>query len=153
MLCSVSRVQCHMASRAAVGPGAQPSHPTLQMGLSACLPASHTTAPRRRHKPRWYPSISPGGFNLTGAQITLQDNKTPNTTAGLGESRGAGVPGWGGPPRTVHLANRAESKVLPSHGASFTPGSETGREERWSTPPSSLRLIFPVQSQLIPFFL
>lgn len=38
MLCSVSRVQCHMASRAAVGPGAQPSHPTLQMGLSACLP-------------------------------------------------------------------------------------------------------------------
>lgn len=65
MLCSVSWVQCHMASRAALDPGAQPSHPTLQMGLPACLPP--TPLPCQRHKPRCYPTIRPSGFKFTGA--------------------------------------------------------------------------------------
>lgn len=153
-----------MASRAAVGPGAQPSHPTLQMGLSACLPP--TPQPHAR-------DTSPGGTLASRLEAsTSQEPKshskitkpqTPRTrgpvttgdsTAGPGESRGDGVSGWGGdPPQDCSPCNRAEFKVLPSHGTSFIPGSDTGREERWSTPPSSLHPIFLVQSQLTPFFL
>ena len=98
---------------------------------AVCVPASHTTAPRRRHKPGWYPSISPGGFNFTGAQITLQDNETPNTTGlgvqpqqgipqqgwekaeGLGCLDGEGTPPEGTPPRTVHLAIGLSLKCSP----------------------------------------
>ena len=99
---------------------------------AVCLPASHTKAPRRRHKPGWYPSISPGGFNFTGAQITLQDNEIPQAR-GPGHNRGfhsrAGrkLRGWDvwlgrGPPQDCSPCNRAEFKVLPSHGTPSSPG-------------------------------
>lgn len=125
MLCSVSWVQCHMASRAAVGPGAQPSHPTLQMGLSACLPP--TPQPHAE-------DTSPGGTQASHLEAsTSQEPKshskitkpqtlrtrgpatTGDSTARLGESRGAGVSGWGRdpPPRTVHLAIGLSLKCSP----------------------------------------
>lgn len=116
---------------------------------AVCLPASHTKAPHRRHKPGWYPSISPGGFNFTGAQITLKDNEIPQAR-GPGHNRGfhsrAGrkLRGWGvwmgrGPPPhpgTVHLAIGLSLKCSPPMAPPLLLVQKLGLRRGGPRPPS-----------------
>lgn len=139
MLCSVSRVQCRRAGQAALDPEAQPSH---QGRLPAHL-LHHSPAPETQAQ--MAPNCPPRGSHtpLPGTKPQI-----PGTSSwGRDRSQFQEIPeqGWGvwdgeeGPtsgspaPGTGHLAIRLSLKGAPPTGTVFTPGSETGREESWST--------------------
>ena len=144
MLCSVSRVQCRRAGRAALDPEAQPSH----LGRLPAHLLHHRPVPETQA--RMVPNCPLRGSRVTGAHTPLQDMKPqiPGTSSwgrdrskfqeipeqGWGVWDGEEVPTRGSPaPGPGHLAIRLSLQGYPPTGTSLTPGSETGREESWST--------------------